>query len=624
MLTFFNLPFHFLSHCIFLFFTLATSHPDRSSLQFLRYLDTIRQRLPKNESMPRNFPAFVWVFRDFFLQLPKRKDDESRCYTLQEYMIEKVLKNEQQTLARRDEVEAAVIDSLLHDFKEFRVLPISYPKRKATDGTFAIQFSPEEMAKLNHIPWEQFDDTFRKDMEEVIAYSLQQASPLQLGDAKDKDSKFSPVRKLFSLLPKAHKDEGIYATARTYARWIEVVLGIVNSDSVIPNIQDMQHQLLMGLASEQLEIAMGTYKSELQDYVDVCPVFNAANATKDASSTIMKDVPQKFSSLIHLDCQKLVADNNFKGIAVEFSLQAKSEKIIERLREDLKLSISSVPILADSLRKLDSHCIDVEDKGSVLSQTLELNRQRSKAACEALARAIFEPVREYVREHPTQTDVEELSTTADALQELFRKIGRGPASQEVLDSEKQVLVLDKQFVARVNEENLMFQEAEEEKQKLSNDVSQLQSTLAEMQEKNRQEMEKLEQKRLEEIAKKEEELEKLKQDAQKRLENEIRARDERINQEKEAFEAELRQLKQSSDEKTKAEIEEVERKLKAEQEKIEQETQQKLKEAELKLQEEMKRRDNELADVQKAHDDIQRQLEEAAENQLCGVSCCCL
>ena len=38
----------------------------------------------------RNFPAFLWVFRDFFLQLPTRREN-GKPYTLEEYMMERVL-----------------------------------------------------------------------------------------------------------------------------------------------------------------------------------------------------------------------------------------------------------------------------------------------------------------------------------------------------------------------------------------------------------------------------------------------------------------------------------------------------------------------------------------------------
>jgi hypothetical protein len=624
-----------------------TSHPDRGSLQFLRYLETVRQRIPASPDLPRNFPSFLWVFRDFFLQLPTRKDTGTP-YTLQEYMLERVLQNEQQGIARRDQVEGAVVDSLLHDFTSFGVLSVGYPKRQApSEGMPAIQFSPEEMSQLDDIPWDQFDASFRHDIERVIAYSLHHATPFQLGNKKDKESKFSPIRKRWTLLPRKTKDEGIYATGNIYAKWCTTVLELVNADSVIPNIYDIQHQLLQSMADEKLEEAIQTYQKELQAYMDICPVFNDTEK--------IKELPGKFSALVKsksfVDVTELVKDKNLKGIAVPFSLTSKSDKIIEKLREDLKQSISSVPILADALRKLDSKCIDIEDKASVLSIAIEANAQRSKAACEALAEGIYMPVRKVVREDPTATTVEEFQEVLTKIETSFRQQARGSAVPEVTrDYFEELGESDKIFVAKVNEKNQLV----EEKAQM---VSTLEKNLTEVQQKNKEEIDRLnreyeeslakalaeqtrlkaleaemtaklaaaEQKLIEDEKKKLEEIEKLKADAEVRLANEVKAREERIEQEQAAYQEEIEKLKLSADEKMEAQILAAQEHLKTEQQRIEEETQRKLDEAEKKLQEEVHKRESELEEVRKAHEEVKREKEllEEKKNQLCSI-CCCL
>jgi hypothetical protein len=379
-------------------------------------LDTIRKRIPSQDAFP-DFPSFLWVFRDFFLQLPSRQDRTQ--YTLKEYMVERVL----QPHGTQDQV----VDSLLHDFFAFDCLSIAYPCR--VDGR---PFSPQELSTLDEVAWADFDDEFRSDVQCVISHSLASTRPFLLKKAAAKGAQF--------------------------ASWCDQVLELVNSESILPNKPDRQQRLLQSLADDAVDKAIRIYSKEIGEYLDSCPVYNNKNDNKKKKKK-RKDGGK----------DNTVSMSDLKGVAEERDLHAQSQSILDRLSTELKSEIISQSMLDAALERLTSLCAD--GTTSIYSLLQENNNKRSKASCDRLARALYHEFRARVRSDPTSMSPEAFESGARDIETSFRAQARGPAVEETvqtfLEEQKEV---DKVFLDKVHAINNLYQQTLEIKEKLDKDV----------------------------------------------------------------------------------------------------------------------------------------------------------
>lgn len=620
-----------------------TSHPDRGSLNFLRYLDTIRKRIPVSKNRVK-YPSFLWVFRDFFLQLPPKPDNPQEKYTLEEYMMERVLKQ------KHTADDAQIVDSLLKDFASFNVLSIGYPKREQ-----GMPFGLEEMASLDKVPWPEFDESFRTEMEGVIQHCLDQADmPFLLGDGRQKS-------KMWPFSPKASSSRGSFATGKVYAKWCETVTELVNSEGVIPNIPELQDQLLKALADEQLKLCIETYEKELSEVLESCPVYNE-EGPKGFTSNGDKKINDLLAPAIGIGLETLINEYNLKSVADAEKLMAASIYTSERLIEELRESISSERLIEDTIGQFHAKCSDESNKGSFLAQMLSENYKRSEKACEVLAKGIYLPIREKIRDDPTKVSVLSFETVGLVeIEKLFTSCARGPAIEETLEQFIKVPGdADVIFLGRVQEKQGLLESALEKQQNLEKDLN-------ETIKKNRLELEKLnvehtkamekaiaEQKKREEaqlaaweekmqkqlkdaetsLAQKEQErlaeINRLKAESESKLLSEISAREERIKNEQIAYQAELAHIKAIADTKLEDEMNAAEKRRVIEQEQLKEEMEAKLKEAEERMQAEIKRKEEALTMAaeemsKKAKENFElMERAEKAESQACPVLCCCM
>jgi hypothetical protein len=699
-----------------------TSHPDRGSLQFLRYLAAIRHRIPNQNH--RHFPSFLWVFRDFFLKLPKRPDNENgdenengdgdsgkqAYYTLKDYMLERVFTNSGSTRrsssssrksssSMKNQVEGQVIDSLLNDFTNFDVLSVGYPKRQGDRP-----MGPEELSMLQDIPWEELDESFRTDIQRVVEHCLHHAVPLQLGKNPSKTNKndhhstkssanqhnakrwsWNPLHNISSSSSSQTRPQDGYASGKAYAKWCETVVDLVNSDQTIPNLPDLQQQLLQTLADETLAKAIAIFHQELHVFLDTSPVYNHHQTSGDGGmgNTNTNRLQLEGIGIIEtsttVGASSLMIEKDLKGVASKEELVAKAQEILQGLRNDLVTSISSVSILTDCMQNLEATCADEtadNTKASILSQCLEETLRRSKASCEALAQALYLPVRTAIRETPTLLTPKEFQEVAIQIQESFRLQARGPAVEGVL---QQVLQeqsdADHIFLIKVHESNTKYEVAVELQEQLSKDVQEkevrvqtLEQDLTATKEQTKKEMERLqaghtealakaldEQKKREEaqltafkeemakqlaaselelaqeLEQRKSELDRFQAEAKTRLETEVSVREERLKQEQQAFETELINLKASADESMAAGLQAAEQKRKTEQERIQQEMELKLKDSEDKMKLQVQKREEELAQMQnelneqeKAKEELIYKITEAESRISCPNMCCCM
>jgi len=652
-----------------------TSHPDRSSLQFLRCLATIRQRIPDAKDR-LGFPSFVWIFRDFFLQLPKRKDT-GQPYTLEEYMLERVLpcntsNNNTHSMAHGDKVETEVVDSLLHDFATLKVLKVGHPKRKGQHP-----LSPEEMAHLEDLDWNDLDESFRNDIQNVIKTTLSLTKPFQLGHGEEEATSSSSPQKprkkwggIFGGRPKP-----TYARGKAYAKWCDTVLELVNTSGLIPNLPNLQQQLVQQIADKELANSVLAFETEMENYWNACPVYNYNNN----GGTVKDDVGND-----------LVTRHNLHGVAEEAELHDQAQSIFERLKQDL-LSNGAIPstvILEATLNALECRCLDDSDRptntatgknlvakdfptsyGSILSRVCAENVRRSQAACAALMNSMYQPVQESIRADPTSLPLRDFETVVGQIRNSFNLQARGPAKGDVLTTLLlQPSQADALFIAKVTEKNEALLDSLAVQESLSKDIEEKEAQLTNLNENLEQvrmqtklEMEALEKahenalkKALEENRKREEEerkkleeqmehnlrkaqeeaererlqsearLKSLEKEAQQRLKAEVEAREQRLKQEKELFEKQINTLKITADTELKEKLELVQSDSRKEQERIEKEMTQRLEESESHLQEEIRIREDQLAQAKKDLEETKKtetELKERLERRICPSFC---
>lgn len=635
-----------------------TSHPDRGSLLFLRYLDTIRKRIPVSKSRLK-YPSFLWVFRDFFLQLPKRQDDPTKKYTLEEYMLERVLNQ------KHSGDDAQVVDSLLNDFADFHVLSIGYPKRQ--EGR---PFGVEEMSMLGEVPWNEFDETFQMDMNKVLKHCLDEAAtPFSLGPEKSKSS-------MFNWSPRSSQKLGAYASPAVYAKWCETCIELVNSEGVIPNLPDLQQQLLQSMADEQVNNCIQTYQTVMQEFLDASDVFTFdSKETKRIAIGNGSQEGYALTLFIDVNFESVIEEKKLKGVADADNLLGISLHTSRTLKEELEKSISSPSILEDALKRFEGKC-DGNNKTSFLSQMQQENYARSQQACEHLAQRIYAPIRKTLRADPTKVKVAEFEKKVLVeIEEYFCSCARGPAMEEtLLQFIKEPGDADYVFLASVQERQSLLDRALETQASLEKDIEDklthlttLEKDLNETKEKNQKELERMtaehnaamakaiaaQKKREEEqlaaieiemqaklkaaedtLEKKEQQrvldLDNLKSESEKRLSMEVSAREERLRSEQLAYEAELAHVKSVADENLEKEIKVAEEHRLAEQARIKEEMEAKLAEAEKKMQAEIKRKqdalaraEEEMAQKDKENSELMERAE-IAENQTCPNVCCCM
>ena len=595
-----------------------TSHPDRGSLHFLQYLQTLRQRLPP--SSRTDFPSFVWVFRDYFLQMPLKPNNNNNNnndippepYTLKEYILERVLAPAAASNSNhRGGPEGEIADSLLHDFASFHALAVRYPQRK--DGT---SFAPDEMAHLGKIPFEDLQDEFQQEIHTVVLQCLEEARPFQLAAGKDydnggtskKNGRKNEKKGWGGLLPfgnnndkSGHKSR--FPSGSLYAKWLDTVQDLVNSDANIPNLPDIQHQLLQKLANEQVHDSVEKYEQAMKEYMDASPVFNnimeddhGSDATKlhqtndffnstlravlptnknerlteSAIIPITAEVGGKFKNLI--DSQKLA------GVAEVDELIQTSQHVSQQLHQDLENTVPNGSILSQALATLERQTTDQSNKTSALTLWLAENRKRSRASCEALSVQMYSPVQSAIRSDPGAMSVSDFQVLFHQLLSSFKSQARGPAADEIVESFwKQKGDADQIFLEKVSESNLMYEEAIAREAQLQTEVKAKASELAtlaqdldrtkkqmekEVSELNAQHQQRLKQTMAEQKKKEEALLASLRAD----MENQLKEAEARIQKERNEREASLKQLESEAESRLASEIEAREERLRKEQE----------------------------------------------------------
>ena len=592
-----------------------TSHPDRGSLQFLRCLSTIRQRIAQPNMPTKTSTSFVWVFRDFFLQLPVRKST-GKPYTLEEFVLERVLNNTTGA-ASGDDVEAEVVHSLLNDFASLKVLKVGHPRLMGQ-----TPLSPEEMAHLDDLEWDSLDEGFRQDVQVVITSCLELAAPFQLGS--DDDEKKSGWN-LFS------RDKSHVAKPKAYAKWCETVVEVVNSSGIIPNLPDLQNQLVFQMATEHLAECIAAFKRDLDSYWNTCPVYNGKGSPSDGLKPVAEEEElQRRAQECFIEQKKLLSDGN----------------------------ISSPSILADTLEELEARCVADRDSNgddgtgtvaglSILSKIRLENSERSRLACESLADTLYSPVQANIREDPTSMSLVEFQQVVAKLVKSYKLQARGPAKDSVMLTHlRQPCEADSLFITKVMEKNdalqatlknleefkVQTQEKLDALEKSHKDA--LEVALAEQHKKEKAEKEALrvqmeeqlkqaQEKALKERQAKEAELLRIQQQADQRLQAEVKAREMRLEQEKQLFAEQMESLKESADAELKEKLALVESKSREEHERLEAELTHRLEESESRLQEEIRVKETELDETKKALEEktaAEQELKERLERKICP--CC--
>ena len=659
-----------------------TGRPDRSSLQFLGYLNTVRRRLPLHATNPppggqqsspspsplsltltqssnrRNFPAFLWVFRDFFLQLPKRRDT-GKQYTLGEYMTERILVPSNR--GRQDEQEDAVVDALRNDFRSFDVLSIGYPKKKHHHGGGNIgdvPFDADELSTLDSVPWADFDDEFRTQVEHTIAVALAKTAPFRLGgdgdtsNGKDDDADLGPV-----------------AHGPLYAAWCHRVVELVNSEDVIPDLPDLQQRLMQSIADDKVAAAIRSYSDRMNRWLDECPVYDDDVDGGRDGMVIAAD---------------MVADDRIRGegVAEDRELERHSLGVLVGLCQDLRKDIPSERLLDESMDRVKRRCVKGEDGGgegggsmSILAQLRETNARRSRENCEAIARRLYMTFRSIVRESDTKMSLRQFEAGAGAVEAKYRAIARGPAVASIADTFlREQRDADRVFLERVGSINVLYRDTLQKKVALDKDVEQKSLMVTELKcsidqinqqhqeqvekinkvtqdkmkkmtenhsnelniaiEKQKKEeekniaslqddmnarLQKVEEDRAAELKRKQEEMEAAEREAEKHLAVEVAAREERLRKEEAAHEEEIKRLLSTADVNMKREIMAAEEKRQADKVQFQAELDRKLTDAERKRAEEVQAREARLRAEEKRHRDelerVRKELNEKMELQ---------
>ena len=624
-----------------------TGRPDRSSLQFLSYLNTVRRRIPMHiahaqnggsamaqpSSNRRNFPAFLWVFRDFFLQLPTRREN-GQPYTLEEYMMERVLVKSNR---RQDDEDDAIIDSLLNDFRSLDVLSIGYPKRGD------VPFSPEELSTLDSIPWSDFDDDFRTQVEHTIALSLSKTAPFRLGGDGTAD------------------DLGPVAHGPLFASWCHRVVDLVNSEDVIPDLPDLQQRLMQGIADDRVKEAIESYATQMEKWLDECPVYNDDVEGNRDGMVIAAD---------------MVAENRIRGegVAEDRDLERHSLGVLVELCKDLRKEITSERLLDEAMERVKHRCVK-DEHGSILAQLRETNARRSRENCEAIARKLYLTFRSIVRESDTKMSMRQFEAGANAVEAKYRTIARGPAVSSTADTFlKEQKDADRVFLERVGSINALYKDTLQKKEALDKDVEQKnvmvtelkrsieqinrqhqqqvekinkdtqdkmekmaedhstelnaaiekqkkeeEKNIAALQEDMNAKLQKVEEDRAAELKRKQQEMEAAKEEAEKHLAAEVAAREERLKKEEAAHEQEIKKLLSTADANMKREIMAAEEKRQADKVKFQAELDRKLTDAEKKRAEEIRAREARLKEEEKRHKEelerVRKELNEKMELQ---------
>ena len=590
--------------------------PDRSSLQFLSYLETIRKRIPtKNlSSSPLFFPSFLWIFRDFFLQLPVNKDT-GRTYTLKEYMLDRVLIKPQSKHMRGSGDELVVMDCILSDFLSFDVASISNPQKKNGND----QFTPEELSRLNDFDWTEFHQDFQDEVQNVISLCLSKASPFRLDHSSENTC--------FSKGPE-------------FSLWCQQVEKLVNSEEVLPDIPDIQQQLLTSLSVQATDEAIETYKNEMTDFLDSCPTFNSEDDK-------------------HV--QVLVEEQNFDGVANENEIQSCHQKNVANGRALLEKQIPSRSMFEDYAGKYESEVL------SIYTRFVERNEKRSKRSCEQYAKFLYSKLKLRVKEDPTNIVVDEFQQEAETIIKVFKSCARGPCVDEIVTTYlAEQVEADRIFLEKVHSLNSKYHESLKEQEYLrmeiiekSTQVGQLEKKFEETEvehqavlqrkeeektaaldnmknehcqalndaiqkEKERQELElasfqiemecklsEAESERQAEVSKIKSDLESFKLEAQNLLDEEVARRDERLKREESAHNEEVQRLLLIADENMKKEILAGEIKRKTEKEAFQKKMDEMMQAQQNKLNEEIEKREEEFRRRELKHqEDLKKEKRE--------------
>lgn len=585
----------------------------------------MRKRIPSLSS--GNFPAFLWVFRDFFLQLPQRKEGgkgkkakKGTAYTLQEYMLERILVK--QGRGNPSDVEDGIVDSLLNDFRTFDVRSVGQPRMEG-----GRPFSPEELSRLDEVPWEDFDEGFRSDVGGTIELALSRAGPFRLGGDGPGDS-------------------GPVAHGPLYAAWCERVAGLVNSDGVLPSLPGLKQQLVSRHVDEKVEAGLADYSERMEEYLEGLPQYSSGSLGGGLDGGLVAALPPALSAF---------PPQGNLGVAETATMMDFSAAAVQGICDRIASELPSDSARAEAVQRIRTLC--VEDESSLLARLLEDNAWRSRETCDVLARDLYSVFRSSVRNEETDMTEEQFEREADALESRFRATGRGPAVAETaegfLTEQREA---DRIFLARVNQVNSLYRDMSEKKEQLDRDVEEKAALLTNMQQqlmetqkahteemsrietktqedmkklsaehaqeledameeqrKREQEnidrlkddialkMEKAEEMRRADLEKKAEEMKQMKIDAAQRLEEEIKAREERLRRETAAHENQIELLMAKADEKMKKEIRAAEEKRKSDLERFQKDMYAKLQVAEDKMNSEVQAREQRMKEEEERH-----------------------
>jgi hypothetical protein len=229
----------------------------------------------------------------------------------------------------------------------------------------------------------------------------------------------------------------------------------VNSPDTIPNLPDLQQQLLQQMADDLLQSSLDKFLVDLTDWRNTtCPVFNGDGENEETAMLISQNDGNNNEPL--------------KTVANAEELETKSKELYNQLRQELyRGGISSVSILTATMKKLELQCYK-DPVTSILAQIQQENTKPSQAACQALAHHLYTPLRSSIREDPSCMSLEDFQTTLQQLIESFKLQARGPAVDSTLVSNfSEPAKTDSLLIQKVGETNVRYQEAVKLQQQLS-------------------------------------------------------------------------------------------------------------------------------------------------------------
>ena len=673
-----------------------TSHPNRSSLQFLQCLQTLRQRLPRSSRRAVDFPSFVWVFRDSFLQLPSRNNSssggsdgkENDTYTLKEYMEERILAPCQNSNSNNHygaSSDSEIADSLLNDFASFHAFTVRYPARQG-----GISLTTHEVAHLGEVPYPELDEEFRREMQTVVDQCLEEAKPFQLAEtttagdndnddntrSEDKDktaladttnnskSKANHKKKkgFMGLFHnnKKNKEESSskarqFPNGALYAKWLKTVVDLVNSETVIPNLPDIQHQLVQELADTKVQELVARYEQIMEGFINDSPVFGSTDGK-------------------HWELEELLERQPLKGVAQAETLLQKSQDCAEVFQGELETVLPNGSILQEAWTTLEKQTTDASNKTSSLSLWLVENQTRSQISCDALSSHMYAPLQTRVRKSdPTIMSVSEFQTSFEELLTRFQNRARGPAVDMVVERFwKPKRDDDLVFLQKLSESNLRFEKAKAKGEELQSEVearalevakmakdleltkqqtqeemaalkvqhdrrmaqaledqnrkaeANLASLQADMNQKVKDAESRVEQGQQERAA----EIKRLKAETESLVATQVAAHNEKIRQEQQAHEVQLASLQAQADQILKAKMEEAAANSKLEQANLEETMKSQLQEVEEAKQRDLSDKEKLLAEKQRQLEikefekkALQKRAEEAEDRFTCQVCC---